>query len=144
MYNSVLSVTSLALRILPLHTEQQYLSATIGRLSKMRVARRGRKSSILLLICCLSGIQQVCIRHTHRLTHTCISSHMRDHMQVHRENSLREDIMTCGPTDVEMTVNSTAKKNDALQTLYPKSHGSLPIQLYTHRETGLLASHSKQ
>lgn len=52
-------------------------------------------------------------------------------MQVHRENSLREDIMTCGPTDVEMTVNSTAKKNDALQTLYPKSHGSLPIQLYT-------------
>ena len=38
--------------------------------------------------------------------------------------------MTCGLAD-EMTVNSTATENDALQTLYPKAHGSLPIRVYT-------------
>lgn len=59
----------------------------------------------------LAGVHQT---KTHQ--HTCISSHMQDHMQIHRENSLREDIMTCGLTDEEMTVNSTAKENDALQT----------------------------
>lgn len=39
--------------------------------------------------------------------------------------------MTCGQTDEEMRVISTAKENDALQTLYPKAHGSLPILLHT-------------
>ena len=39
--------------------------------------------------------------------------------------------MACGLTDEEMTLNSTAKENDALQTLYPKTHGSLPILLHT-------------
>ena len=29
--------------------------------------------------------------------------------------------MTCGPTDEEMTVNLTAKENDALQTLHYQS-----------------------
>ena len=39
--------------------------------------------------------------------------------------------MTCGLTDEEMTVNSTVKENDMLQTLYPKTNGSLTILLYT-------------
>lgn len=39
--------------------------------------------------------------------------------------------MTCGLTDEEMTVNSTAKENEALQTLYNKAQGSLPVLLYT-------------
>lgn len=30
-----------------------------------------------------------------------------------------------------MTVISTAKENDVLQTSYPKAHGSLPILVYT-------------
>lgn len=58
-----------------------------------------------------------------QLIQTCISSP--------RENSLRVHIMTCGLTDEEMIVNSTAKENDALQTLYPTACGSLPILLYT-------------
>lgn len=39
--------------------------------------------------------------------------------------------MARGLTDEELTMNSTAKENDALQTLYPKAHGRLPILLYT-------------
>lgn len=68
---------------------------------------------------------------THLLTHTCIFSRMWDHMQIRRQNSLREDIMTCGLTDEEMTVNAIAEENFALQTLYSKAPGILPILLYT-------------
>lgn len=42
--------------------------------------------------------------------------------------------MTCGLTDEEMT----AKENDALQTLYPKAHGSLLILLYTQGNWALI------
>ncbi len=48
--------------------------------------------------------------------------------------------MTCGLTDEEMTVNSKAKENDALQTLYPKAHGSLPILLYTKGNWAIIMS----
>lgn len=51
-------------------------------------------------------------------------------MQTHRENSLKEDMMTSGLTDKEMTVNST--ENDMLQTSYPKTNRSLTVLLYTH------------
>lgn len=61
-------------------------------------------------------------------------------MQIHRQSSPREDIKTCWNTDEEMTVNSTVKENDALRTLYPKAHGSLPILLHRQGNWAVILS----